>query len=524
MQKFKQIMAAALTAGLVVTQPLNSLACTLIYVGADLTEDGGTYFARSEDMGNSSEKLFYVSEAGTHKAGETYVGCYGFTYTFSHDTYSYTAFRDNNINGGDGECPDCEEVKENHTPYEEAGTNEKGLSMSATESLYPNLAVQEADPFTDEGIEEADTATVILGEASCARQGLDILMAIWDTVGSNSAAGIILADQKEAWYVENATGHEYLAVKLPSDMIFIEPNVSVFGNIDLDDTEHVIASKGIIETAKAAGTFVGDESQNIINFRASYFNEAEDKELPEEEWAFDSRLVNGLNYLNAAYAYTEDNIKDADFTMSNIAADGSITKLSTNIVPDRKMATNDVVRFYKVEDIGYYANESTSFFQIYADNKDAKTATIEWLTLANGQYNVMVPYYPMLTKDVNPSYHVGLVAADRQKEEPESGEYYYFPKKGQYIVFPEGWQDSYYWCMDAVASKLDIDDASYEKKALAIDTYNELQIKIYKDFEEAKENIKNMSDEERANYMTNFSAKEAQNVKDTALNLYQQIK
>ena len=40
---------------------VGAMACTAIYVGSDLTEDGSTMFARSEDISNSYNKLFYVS-------------------------------------------------------------------------------------------------------------------------------------------------------------------------------------------------------------------------------------------------------------------------------------------------------------------------------------------------------------------------------------------------------------------------------------------------------------------------------
>ena len=41
-----------------------------IYIGSDLTADGNTIFARSEDIANSYNKLFCVSPAGRHTAGE----------------------------------------------------------------------------------------------------------------------------------------------------------------------------------------------------------------------------------------------------------------------------------------------------------------------------------------------------------------------------------------------------------------------------------------------------------------------
>ena len=41
-------------------------------------------FGRIEDLGtNDYNKLFNISPAGKHTAGEVYEGCYGFTYTLS---------------------------------------------------------------------------------------------------------------------------------------------------------------------------------------------------------------------------------------------------------------------------------------------------------------------------------------------------------------------------------------------------------------------------------------------------------
>ena len=42
---------------------VSASACTAIYVGAALTEDGSTMFARSEDISNSYNKVFYVAPA-----------------------------------------------------------------------------------------------------------------------------------------------------------------------------------------------------------------------------------------------------------------------------------------------------------------------------------------------------------------------------------------------------------------------------------------------------------------------------
>ena len=93
-KNWKTLVALVLT---VVLSCSSALACTSLYVGSDFTEDGATILARSEDLANSRNKVYYVSPAGNHKAGEFYQGCYGFTYTFTHDSYGYNAFSDDNL-------------------------------------------------------------------------------------------------------------------------------------------------------------------------------------------------------------------------------------------------------------------------------------------------------------------------------------------------------------------------------------------------------------------------------------------
>ena len=73
MMSFKKIAAAVMAAAMTLAVVPSAFACTALYVGSDLTEDGTTMFGRIEDLGtNDNNKLFYVSAAGNHKAGEVY--------------------------------------------------------------------------------------------------------------------------------------------------------------------------------------------------------------------------------------------------------------------------------------------------------------------------------------------------------------------------------------------------------------------------------------------------------------------
>ena len=166
------------------------------------------------------------------------------------------------------------------------------------------------------------------------REGVKLLLDIYENYGCVAASGVFICDKDEVWYVENCSGTQYVAIKLNDNMIFLEPNMAVIGRVDLDD-ENVIASKDLIAVAKKAGTFVGDEAKNIIDFRASYARISE---------KMDQRMIDGLNYLNAAYKYDSDALvaDNTKFTISNLDASDKLVALYTNIKADRKLDKDDV--------------------------------------------------------------------------------------------------------------------------------------------------------------------------------------
>ncbi len=435
-------------------------ACTTIYVGSALTADGSTIFGRSEDFSNSQNKLFYVAEGGKHAAGEEYAGCYGFTWTFTHDSYGYTAFSDDNGDGVGGICPDCD-GDHAHTPYEAAGTNEKGVTITATETIGGSEEIEDADPYEELGIEEAEIVTVVLSEADSAKAALELLCGIYDDAGANNGSGIIIADANEAWYVENVTGHQYIAVKLSDDMVMMQPNMVIIGEIDLDDTENVFASAGLIETAVAAGTFVGDQDQNIINYVESYGGGTQ----------ANARMKDGLSWLTGGSPDDEATYAPAVYLITNLDENGGIAAMHTGITLNNgKLSIDDVQAFYNIPSIGYVRNLETHVFQIF---DDTATGTVEWVAMNDTALSVFVPYLPMLTTDTFAPYKLSTAAAPFVEEEPEEGVYYatttYRRVDGERVpvegfkVLPENWADSMYWVNDAVSNLVMYGDLTEEQ-------------------------------------------------------------
>ena len=459
MKKFslkKLVTAVAVTTSLVAAATISASACTTIYVGAKQTQENTPFVARTEDYGWNYNKQWFVMPEGKWKQGETFLGCPGygeFEWKFTHDSYRFTYFTNDQYQGT---CPECGQKNATHPSYTEFGTNEKGVSVSATETIYGRSEVtKEIDPFVQKkengkvGIEETDIPTIILSEAASARAGVDLLLSIYKDYGAYFASGVFICDQNETWYIENCSGHEYVAIKVPDSMIFLEPNMAVIGRVDLDDTKNVIASDKLIEVALKAKTFVGDAEKNIIDFRASYAGRQD---------RMDQRMVDGLNYLNKNYKYTAEQLKkdNTRFTISNVDTQDNIVTLYTNIKADRTLDKNDVFGYYKLSSIGKPSNQDIEIFQLFKGSKDVKTGTVGWVGVGDMSYNVFVPYYPMLltdSKDMYKGYQATLPAVQKVTERPaDANAFYVKDRSGKFAVYPENWDDSYYFSFEGLGS------------------------------------------------------------------------
>ncbi len=483
----KLLTALATSAVMIAAGATGVLACTTIYVGGNRVEEGTPFVARTEDYGSNMNKLWFISEAGAWKEGEQFLGCpaYGeFEWYFTHDTYRFTHFTNDTLYNG--VCPECgegsPEAPVTHPSYTEFGTNEKGVSVSATETIYGNKEVTTVDPLRQEkidgkvGIEETDIPTIILAEADSARAGVELLLDIYDDYGCYFCSGVFICDQNEVWYIENCSGTQYVALKLNDDMVFLEPNMAVIGRVDLDDTENVIASERLIEVAKEAGTFVGDEEENIIDFRASYARIGN----------VDKRLVQGLNFLNKDYNYdtetlTKDNTK---FTISNLNEENEIVPLYTNIKEDRQLTKEDVFNYYELDTIGKASNQEIEIFQLYSD-RPQEYGTVGWVGVGNMSNNVFVPCYPMLLDDIYEGYQTSTPVVTKSQEKPEG--FASWDGK-QYVVYPENWRESYYFTFEGLggyiqyAEQIDGAPVSDADKQYVRGSLDELQREFYDDF------------------------------------------
>ena len=191
------------------------MPCTTLLVGKKASFDGSTMIARNEDAPSGQfipKKFTVVLPSQQPRVYHSVLS--HFTVELPEKPLRYTCMPNAMPHRG---------------IWGAAGVNAENVSMTATETLYPNRALTAADPCPDDGIEEAELVTVILSEAATAKEAVDLFLSILDESGCCTPAGLIIADANEAWYIENMTGHQYIAVKLNDSIILSQPNMTIIG-------------------------------------------------------------------------------------------------------------------------------------------------------------------------------------------------------------------------------------------------------------------------------------------------------
>ncbi|MQS76002.1 C69 family dipeptidase [Companilactobacillus halodurans] len=208
-------------------------ACTSILVGKKASLDGATYIARNEDnyVANWPKKFFVQPQV--HNRKETYVSPYNnLTVQLPSEGLRYTSSPDANQDEG---------------LYEEDGINEKNVAMSATESVFANEKVLAYDPLVENGVAEDSITTLVLPYIDSARAGVEYLGKLIAKFGSAEGNGVLFSDKNEVWYMEIATGHHFVAIRIPDDCYAVAANQIGIEDIDFDDSKNYIWSSGIEE-------------------------------------------------------------------------------------------------------------------------------------------------------------------------------------------------------------------------------------------------------------------------------------
>lgn len=302
--KFSLVAVTVLTA---LTCYSSAEACTGFIIGKNLTSDGSTLYGRTEDLEPNHNKTFIVRPAKDNASGEKWKDqANGFEYPLPNHSFKYTAVPD--VTPKDG-------------VFDEAGFNEFGVSMSATVSASANDKILKKDPYVKNGLAESSMASVILPSVKTAKEGVQLIAKIVKEKGAAEGNIVTIADKDGVWYMEILSGHQYVAIKFPSDKFAVFPNTFYLGHVNFDDKENTIASADVKKVAKKAGSYKEVDGQFHI---ARSYN-------PKLDDANRSRSYSGIKSLDpdSKVTYKDDHFELLQSTTKKFTLEDAI-KLQRN--------------------------------------------------------------------------------------------------------------------------------------------------------------------------------------------------
>ena len=345
-----------------------SAECTGAYIGKDVTVDGAAIIARSDDAHPIGPKTCVcIFERVENTPGRYIEGENGFTWPLPDTTWKYT---DVPVSLG-----------AEKQLWGTGTANEWGLAVSATVTAYSCEEALKADPNVIDGIAEEDIATLLAASCKTAREAAELLCKIIDEKGTAEQNIIMAADQNEVWYIETYTGHQYAAVKLPTD------KAAVFGNEFMLETlsayDEVITSPKLFSLPEENG--FAQYTNGELNLFDTYAGKGRLADYSN------MRTWRGHQLLAPSTA-GEYNTK---------------TKYPLLFTPDKKVSVEDVIAVFrdryegtpycpevegsgKIRVIATETADTVHIIQVY-DTLPKEMAVVTWVCLSNASYAPFIP-------------------------------------------------------------------------------------------------------------------------------------
>ena len=384
MKKSFRILSAAL-AGTVLLST-SALACTGVYVGKDVSDQGTYIIARSEDQGQGDYNKMFMVQPRVENVPGRYIEdtATGFKIPLPDTTYKYTYVPDY-TRGDDGMYPgSC--------------TNEYGVSISATVSTSTCEAWEKADPFVEPGLREAILAAAVAAVSTNAREAVDVLLGYVDQYGSEEGNTVMITDQQEAWIVEIYGGHQYCAMKMPDDKVAVFGNQNMIGLVDPKATpeDGYIYSDGLFELIDQLGLAV--KEGDLYHLAKSVTNNTREDYNNMRNWM-------GMKIL----APSQVGEYDTDtFYPLFYSPDEKVSVLTVmDIYRSRYEDTPLDVTLPGQEENRVIGTERSSQIHILQTFPDwpAYCSSIDWLALGNAEHSVFIPFFSGIT-DTADAYKV----------------------------------------------------------------------------------------------------------------------
>ena len=225
----------------------NELNCFSIIVGKNASADGSVLFAHNEDDGGPQLVNYYKVPRIKHELGETTTLSTGAVISQTSETSGFLWF----------EMPDMH--------FADSYMNEWGVIISSDACKS-----RENNPqLTDGGIGYW-LRRIVAERAKTAKQGVKIAGKLLSKLGyKSSGRTYIIADPNEGWMLSTVYGKQWMAQRVPDNMVAVIPNYFTIGMVDLADTNNFLCSPELIDYAIERGWY-NPEEDGKFHFAKAY--------------------------------------------------------------------------------------------------------------------------------------------------------------------------------------------------------------------------------------------------------------
>lgn len=376
MKRIRRVLTTiTLSAILICVNTLSTYACTAVYVGSDASDDGTTIIGKSNDYQANWGNYVTITERVENKEGRTmpvdndktvFASLPATTYRYTSTPWFDSTTKQNGLGQDATVC-----------------TNEYGVAMIMSITSFSNAAALDADPLIEHGLSEFTAVDLVTCQSKTAKEAVEVLLSLINEYGSSEVNIALIADQKEAWYVEMYNGHQYAAVKLPSDM------VAAFGNEFsleyVEDYEEYILSDKLESLAKDNNFAVYDENGRLNLLKTYSGEEVVTNYSHMRTWIGHQLLSSSVEY----NTYDKEAIYPLMFKADNKVSLIDAFELLRNRFEGSEYSPDETGRT-DMRVIGTDTALSVHVVQIY-NNLPADYSCITWESTGPAVYGVFVP-------------------------------------------------------------------------------------------------------------------------------------
>jgi len=200
--------------------------------------------------------------------------------------------------------------------------NEKQLGMGETTISGRDTLQNKAGMFMIE-----ELARVALQRCTTAREAIELMGNLVKQYGyGDSGECLTIADSKEVWIFEifgegpKKIGGVWAAQRIPDDEIAVSANISRIGKLNLNDTDHFMASANVFDVAKKLKLWDG-----------------------KSEFSF-WKAYSGGNYFNEPKNYSVRELFIMQQVAPNAGFNNEMEELPLSVKPEKKLSVADVSR------------------------------------------------------------------------------------------------------------------------------------------------------------------------------------